>query len=206
VLSEDVGTLEAARAQLDAACKAGDRSSCVLAGMTWDWLLARYNRAVEIPTATTSGFAGTRSGIAVPREALDRYAAKDYYRRGCKLGDAQGCALLAELDSDNRPGVAPRSAVLACQVGWPEACAVVLSRRGLSTDSAAVTAAVPVLAAACRDGDAFSCNNLGVVRWLEGDAKEAREHFAVACDAAIEVGCKNLATAGGTATAAARAR
>jgi uncharacterized protein len=123
---------------LTRACDGGDKNSCFILGIEY----ASGNNTKQDYTATTRVFdracdrALSKACVAIAQNlaATKQYKrAADYARRGCHMGNAEGCGMLAQLHADGT-GVAksiPESTKWAtdgCRMGHMPACGILIKR------------------------------------------------------------------------------
>ncbi|MCH9688824.1 MAG: hypothetical protein K0V04_45750 [Deltaproteobacteria bacterium] len=195
VLERDPQMLGQARTQFTTACEADDAEACVMAGMSYDWLLARVDIALELPTAEGVKWNGHKTGIAVESMEDEPLRARQLYARGCALGDAQGCELFAFMETVGSK-LRAEGAAQACAAGRPTGCAIAMQTVHLRVDDPMMDQAKPVLSAACDEGDWASCNNLAVIAQLRGETASARADFERACEGGVKTACTNLERVG----------
>jgi TPR repeat protein len=132
----------------------------------------------------------------------DYSMSREYYQKGCNLGDGVACHNLANLHiigrggpADDKTGV--RHLEQACSLNYAAACyrLAVITQRGKVVPSDPVAAA-DLLQKGCDLGDAASCHDLGYL-YLEGngvkrDGMTARDLISLSCDQGLPRGCGSL--------------
>ncbi|MEM7159409.1 MAG: hypothetical protein AAF799_41610 [Myxococcota bacterium] len=173
------------------ACSADNSTGCILAGSLHHWLMGRVSIVLEVPTDAGSRFQIEWSGLRANGIEADDAKAAAFFGKACDDGDARACMHQAFVLPGDDPKRLER-ATTACQAGLASACTLALAARGGRPTPELAAMAEPALRTACEGDDAASCNSLGVLLHVGGDAAGARTALDQACRAGLAQACDNL--------------
>lgn len=191
VLERDATPATQALAWLEDECDAGRTEACAVAASLHHRLMGEVSILMEVPQGNNARFSTQWRGLVPRGVAPDPGAAAALYGRACEGGDARAClraaTLLPHEDERRLPW-----ATAACEAELAHGCTLAVAQTGMRPDSALASRARRVLRGACEADDMAACNALGIIVHGQGDTAEANALLRRACDATLEVACRNV--------------